>query len=64
YYEILSLHRFVSNEPATPATFFRYHPLTPTNMAAFDDMTLDIGAYDFISDNIKPKKPLSPYYGL
>jgi hypothetical protein len=64
YYEILSVHRFVSNEPATPSTFFGYHPLTPTNMSAFDDMNLDIGAYDFISDNIKPKKPLSPYYGL
>lgn len=64
YYEILSVHRFVSNEPATPTTFFGYRPLTPTNMAAFDDLDLDVGAYDFISDNIKTKKPLSPYYGL
>jgi filamentous hemagglutinin family protein len=64
YYEILNTHRFVSNEPATPSTFFGYRPLTPTNMAAFDEMNLDIGAYDFISDNIKTKKPLSPYYGL
>ncbi|HNQ50162.1 MAG TPA: filamentous hemagglutinin N-terminal domain-containing protein [Candidatus Omnitrophota bacterium] len=63
YYEILNVYRFVSSEPATP-TFFSYRPLTPTNMAAFDDLDLDIGAYDFISDNIKTKKPLSPYYGL
>jgi len=64
YYEILNVHRFVSNEPVTPTTFFGYRPLTPTNMVAFDDLNLDVGAYDFISDNIKTKKPLSPYYGL
>lgn len=63
YYEILSGHRFVSVEPATPMTFFGYRPLTPTNMKAFEDVDLDIGAYDFISDNIKPKKPLAPFYG-
>jgi filamentous hemagglutinin family protein len=64
YYEILSGHRFNNVEPATPTTFFGYRPLTPTNMSAFDDLNLDIGAYDFISDNIKTKKPLSPYYGM
>jgi hypothetical protein len=61
YYEILSVYRFSSVEPATPNTFFSYHPLTPMNMGAFDSMSLDEGMYDFISSNIKPKKPLSPY---
>jgi filamentous hemagglutinin family protein len=61
YYEVLNAHRFVSVEPATPTTFFGYHPLTPMDMEAFNGMALDEGMYDFISDNIKPKKPLSPY---
>jgi hypothetical protein len=62
YYEILSVYRFNSVEPATPTTFFGYHPLTPMDMGAFDSVSLDEGMYDFISDNIKPKKPLSPYF--
>ncbi|MFA6217714.1 MAG: filamentous hemagglutinin N-terminal domain-containing protein [Candidatus Omnitrophota bacterium] len=63
-YEILSLFRFVSNEPATPFNFFSYHPLTPSDYAAFDGINLDAGAYDFIEDNIKLKKSPSPYFGV
>ncbi len=63
YYEILHNYRVVSFEPATPNTFFGYHPLTPTDMSAFDGITLDSGAYDFIADSIKLKKNLAPYFG-
>ncbi|MDD5347020.1 MAG: filamentous hemagglutinin N-terminal domain-containing protein [Candidatus Omnitrophica bacterium] len=61
YYELMSGYRFVSNEPATPTSFFGYRPLTPTDMTAFDDTVLDEGAYDFISDNLKTKKKLPAY---
>ncbi|MDD5347021.1 MAG: filamentous hemagglutinin N-terminal domain-containing protein [Candidatus Omnitrophica bacterium] len=64
YYEILSLHRFVSNEPATPTNFFGYRPLTPMDMTGFDEMELDEGAYDFIEGNLKSKKSPAPYFGL
>jgi filamentous hemagglutinin family protein len=63
FYEILKSFRFVSVEPATPLTFFGYRPLTPTDLTAFDEINLDTGAYDFISDNIDTKKPLSAYFG-
>ncbi|MFA5119220.1 MAG: filamentous hemagglutinin N-terminal domain-containing protein [Candidatus Omnitrophota bacterium] len=63
-YEILSLFRFVSNEPATPFSFFSYHPLTPADYAAFDGINLDVGAYDFIEDNIRLKKSPAPYFGV
>jgi filamentous hemagglutinin family protein len=64
YYEVMSGTRFQSIEPATPTNFLSYHPLVPTDMSAFDDIVLDAGAYDFISDNIKSKKKMAPYYGL
>lgn len=63
YYEILNVHRVSYVDPATPTTFFAYHPLTPTDTSAFDQIALDVGAYDFISDSIKLKKSLSPYFG-
>jgi hypothetical protein len=62
YYEILKDYRFVSVEPATPLTFYRYHPLIPTDMSAFNDIKLDIKAYDFIDNNIQPKESLSSYF--
>jgi len=63
-YETLSLFRYVSNEPATPFSFFSYHPLTPADYAAFDGINLDAGAYDFIENNIKLKKSPAPYFGV
>jgi len=63
YYEILNVHRVSGVEPATPTNFFAYHPLTPTDSSAFDKIALDVSAYDFISDNIKLKKSLAPYFG-
>jgi filamentous hemagglutinin family protein len=63
-YETLSLFRYVSNEPATPFNFFSYHPLTPADYAAFDGINLDVGAYDFIEDNIKLKRSPAPYFGV
>lgn len=63
YYEIMKNYRVVSFEPATPTTFFGYHPLTPTDMSAFDGIVLDAGAYEFISDSIRMKKNLAPYFG-
>jgi hypothetical protein len=60
YYEILSNFRLVSNEPATP-TMYGYHPLVVADMSAFDSITLDANAYDFIQDNIDLKKSISPY---
>jgi hypothetical protein len=63
FFEILNIFRVVSNEPVTPTTFFGYHPLIHADLTAFDNLGLDIGAYDFISDNIKMKRPLSPYLG-
>jgi hypothetical protein len=63
YYEILNPHRFVSIEPATPTTYYAYHPLTPTDSSAFDKIKLDAGAYQFIQQNINLNKPLFPYFG-
>ncbi|MCX5708005.1 MAG: filamentous hemagglutinin N-terminal domain-containing protein [Candidatus Omnitrophica bacterium] len=64
YYEVMSPARFQSMVPASKTSFYAYHPLIETDMSAFDGITLDAGAYDFISDSIKSKKQISPYYGL
>jgi filamentous hemagglutinin family protein len=64
YYEVMSPTRFQSMVPASMTNFFGYHPLIETDMSAFDGITLDAGAYDFISDNIRNKKKIDPYYGL
>ncbi|MFC1658855.1 hypothetical protein ACFL1D_05685, partial [Candidatus Omnitrophota bacterium] len=63
YYELLDGFRVVFVEPAKPTEFFSYHPLTPTDSSAFDEIALDVGAYDFIAGNIKLKKALAPYFG-
>jgi hypothetical protein len=64
YYEILNPSRVVSVDQTTPY-LYAYHPLTPTDLTAFDNIALDIGAYDFIDGNLELKKRglLNPYYG-
>ncbi len=64
YYELVKNYRVMSFEPATPTSFFAYHPLTPTDMSEFDSIALDADAYDFISNNIRSKKKVAPYYGF
>jgi len=47
--------------------FYFYHPLTPVDMVAFDNIALDANAYEFIESNLLldlKKKHLSPYYGI
>jgi hypothetical protein len=63
YYEILSDYRFVSNEPATPTTFYAYHPLIPVDAKVFSEIAIDAGAYDFIDNNVNLRNPLAPYFG-
>ncbi|RKY42550.1 MAG: hypothetical protein DRP80_06655, partial [Candidatus Omnitrophota bacterium] len=63
YYEILSPSQFLNFEPATPIGLYAYHPITETDSSAFDEITLDAGAYEFIQDNINLKKSLAPYFG-
>ena len=64
YYEILSPSQFLSFEPATSLGLYAYHPLTPTDSSAFDEIVLDEEAYEFIEDNIRMKKEAAPYFGL
>jgi len=63
YYEILDPHRVSFVEPLQPTTFYAYHPILKTDESAFDDITLDVGAYEFINRNINLKKSLAPYFG-
>jgi len=63
YYELLDNYRVVFADPAQPTEYYAYHPLTPTDTAAFDDIALDTGAYDFIADRINYRRPLAPYFG-
>lgn len=63
YYEILSPSQFLSFEPATAIGLYAYHPLTPVDETAFDDIRLDVEAYEFIDDNIRRKGEFSPYFG-
>ncbi len=62
YYEVLSPSQFLSFDPATTIGLYAYHPLTPIDQAAFDDIRLDVDAYEFIDNNIGNKKTISPYY--
>jgi len=63
YYEIVAPHRIDGFEPATPVTFYAYHPLTPTDSTAFDGLTLDEGFYQFLDGNIQLNSPLNAYFG-
>ena len=64
YYELLDGFRVVFVEPAKPTEFFGYHPLTPTDSSAFDEIVLDIDFYEFIAGNINLQKSLAPYFGV
>ncbi|MCK5215160.1 MAG: filamentous hemagglutinin N-terminal domain-containing protein [Candidatus Omnitrophica bacterium] len=64
YYEILSPSRFVSFEPSTKIGLYAYHPIVSTDESAFDDIRLDVDAYEFIERNINLKGPLSPYFDV
>jgi hypothetical protein len=39
-----------------------YHPLTDVDGSAFDNITLDAGAYDFIEDELKNFKGVIPSF--
>ncbi len=62
YYELLANYRVFFADPALPTEFYAYHPLTPTDSAAFDDIELDEEAYDFIAGSVEYKKKIAPYY--
>ncbi len=55
YYEILEPSQFVSVEPAQKIGLYAYHPITETDASAFDDLTLDVGAYEFIEEQLRKK---------
>ena len=63
YYEKTQHYRIASFEPATPATYYAYHPLSTTDSSAFDDIVLDAAAYEFIDGNLNMKDKLAPYFG-
>ncbi len=62
YYEVLSPSQYLSFDPATTIGLYAYHPLTPVDQSAFDEIRLDVEAYEFIDNNIENKKGLNPYY--
>jgi len=65
YYEILDPSLFLNFEPwaGQPIGTMAYHPLTAADSTAFDEIALDIGAYEFIENNLNLKKNLAPYFG-
>lgn len=63
YYEILDPSQFLGFEPSTKLGVYAYHPLTTADSSAFDDITLDAAAYEFIDGNINVNRPI-PYFGL
>jgi len=56
--------RTISVDRVMPTGVFFYHPLTPSDSSAFDGITLDAGAYDFIDGMLGLKGGVSfaPYY--
>ncbi|MFH1363390.1 MAG: hypothetical protein ABIH45_04200, partial [Candidatus Omnitrophota bacterium] len=64
YYELTSNFRVTTTTPILRGSeFYAYHPLTVTDETAFDSISLDVGAYEFIDQNINLKGSLSPYFG-
>ncbi|MDD5427631.1 MAG: hypothetical protein PHI58_00120, partial [Candidatus Omnitrophica bacterium] len=60
--EFLNNFRLVNMNPNRPFFYF-YHPLTPVDQAAFDNINLDIGAYEFIDNFLEFKKRPASFYG-
>ena len=54
----------VTTPPSVTGPIYFYHPLTPTDLSAFDDIKLDAGAYEFIENSLSLKTHVSSYYGL
>ena len=57
-------YRTVSIDRLTPTGTYFYHPLTPSDITAFDGIALDAGAYDFIDGKLglKGDNTFSPFY--
>ena len=65
YYELSENFRVSLAQPLRATEFFAYHPLSSADFSAFDDITLDFEAYEFIEDNIDLKKKKSaPFFGI
>jgi hypothetical protein len=62
-YEIMQHFIDVTNANPRVPFFYFYHPLTPTDLAAFDNIALDVNAYNFIDDNLDLKKRPAAFYG-
>jgi len=60
-YETLSPYQLSTNTVQQPLVYF-YHPLTPVDQSAFDGISLDQGAYDFIDNNLQVNN-LPGYFG-
>ena len=61
YYEVAMPVRVSSVNPAGVLTTYAYHPLTPTDAAAFEGIALDVNAYEFIANRINLTRALAPY---
>jgi hypothetical protein len=55
--------RLVSIDTNRPLFYF-YHPLTPTDSSAFDNITLDAGAYEFIENLLQLRGSAPGYFGI
>ncbi len=64
YYEILDPSRLIHFEPVNNIGLFAYHPLTPTDASAFEQIDLDIRAFEFINENIERKEKQAPFFGI
>ena len=62
YYELLDRYRVTAMQPIVPTEYYAYHPVGATDLSAFDSITLDAGAYEFIDCNLNTKNPLAPYF--
>ncbi|MBN3040578.1 MAG: hypothetical protein JW867_05580, partial [Candidatus Omnitrophica bacterium] len=63
YYEYTSQFRITTGDPITGNDYYAYHPLTQTDDSAFNDISLDFNAYEFIEEKINLKKKLAPFFG-
>ncbi len=63
YYELNSNFRLSTASLVNSTDFYAYHPVTETDESAFDGISLDVEAYEFIEQNINLKKKIAPYFG-